>query len=507
MRKRFSVLRVYLMVVGLCGVMAVTTSVVLASRHASQFSSRMPLNSPWSLATLALFTVLALAAASFSIPIPEAEGQASSHNLGTVGVVASVVVFPGYLAILVVAVGATIMQLAIHPTGLRRAWQFTVFNIGNFVLATTAAAAVVGVLGGRRLFMSPHLPSQAPRLILAVICVVSVSYVVSYSLLVISRWLTGLVLATRSVEANPDQKRPAYPSIREIFARSHRNAILPEATAAIVGILFGYLWLINPPLAPIALLPLAVIYIAFKNFIRLQELDRLKSNFITEVSHELRTPLAAILASSELLFHHSDQMEPANVRDISRSSYESSNHLFRVVENLLNASTIQSGTLNVHPVSVSVDEMIGEAITQVQPFLESKTQAVDVELPHDLPEVLADPRYIVQVLINLLTNASKYSDPSTRIGIICAAERDDVRIDVIDQGMGISEEDQFHIFERFYRASSNTMTSVVGSGLGLTIVKSLVEMHEGRVSVTSKLGAGSSFSFTLPRAFGASVHE
>jgi signal transduction histidine kinase len=97
-----------------------------------------------------------------------------------------------------------------------------------------------------------------------------------------------------------------------------------------VGILLGYLWLVNPPLAPIALLPLAVIYIAFKNFIRLQEVDRLKANFITEVSHELRTPLSAILASSELLYHHGDRLDIENVREISRSSYESSNHLVRL---------------------------------------------------------------------------------------------------------------------------------------------------------------------------------
>jgi len=116
-----------------------------------------------------------------------------------------------------------------------------------------------------------------------------------------------------------------------------------------------------------------------------------------------------------------------------------------------------------------------------------------------LPEVLADPQHIVQVLINLLTNASKYSEAETRIGISCTAEHDQVRIAVTDQGIGIPEDQQRHVFERFYRVPSNTMTSVVGSGLGLTIVKSLVEMHRGRVGVSSAPGAGSVFCFTLPQ--------
>jgi signal transduction histidine kinase len=130
---------------------------------------------------------------------------------------------------------------------------------------------------------------------------------------------------------------------------------------------------------------------------------------------------------------------------------------------------------------------------------------VSIDLPDDLPEVLADPQHIMQVFINLLTNASKYSPDETTIAISAKTDRGRVRIAVTDQGIGIPEEDQPHIFERFYRVPSQSMSSVVGSGLGLTIVKTLVEMHRGNVGVTSKLGSGSMFWFTLPQVSMAQV--
>jgi signal transduction histidine kinase len=218
------------------------------------------------------------------------------------------------------------------------------------------------------------------------------------------------------------------------------------------------------------------------------------------VSHELRTPLSAILASSELLFHHGGGLTADNVRDLSRSTYESSNHLFRLVENLLNATTLQSGTLHIRPVPVSLDELMGDAITQVQPFTESKSQSITCVLPEDLPEVLADPHHIVQVLINLLTNASKYSPTDSDIVVSCEAEDGYVRVTVKDNGIGIPIDEQEYIFERFYRVKSNRVTSIVGSGLGLTIVKSLIDLHGGQVGVKSRPGFGSEFWFTLPQA-------
>ena len=436
-RRHLSLVTIYLLGVATAGAVALVISAIALANHVREISLLVPFNSPWSPVTIALFLVLVAVASWFTVLVPEEQGQNSSHNLSTVGFLAAVVVFPIYLAVLIVGVVALVGQVTFLQGSQQRARRFSAFNFGNWVLATAGAAIVFNGLGGRVLLLTPHLPQDGPLLVLVVAGAISMSYVISYGLTVVAVSLVGRALAGQKLSDGHVQPRTFTDYIRETFARSHRNAILPEATAAIVGILFGYLWLATPPLAPIALLPLAVIYIAFKNFIRLQELDRLKSNFITEVSHELRTPLSAIVASSNLLYHHADELETANVRDIFRGAYESSNHLFRLVENLLNATTLQSGTLHIRPVAISLDELIGDAVIQTHPFLESKRQTLGIELPPDLPDVLADPQQIVQVLINLLTNASKYSEPATHIEISCTAEGNEVRVTVVDDGVGI----------------------------------------------------------------------
>lgn len=482
MRKLSLRVRVYVISVIAAGAGAVGVACVFLFEEGGFPHVAAPINSPHSVFTIGLFLVVDGLASAAIIWVPEEGGQKSAQSLGAVGVLSTVLVFPVFAAILLTTVSRLGEELTNRREGRgRQPLYAALFNASSTTLQTGAAALIFLGLGGNNLLLMPDLPQDAPRLLLAVCGAVVASYLLSY----------GLTIGVVSLNSGR--------SFRDVFLQSHRNTLLPESTAAVVGILFGYLWLVNPPLAPIALMPLAVIYLAFKSFIRLQELDRLKSNFITEVSHELRTPLSAILASNELLYHHADRLNGENVRELSRSSYESSNHLFRLVENLLNATTLQSGTLHIRPVSVSLDELIGDAVVQVGPFLESKRQSISVDVPEDLPEVLADPQHIIQVLINLLTNASKYSNAETLIAVSCSTENDLVRIAVTDQGIGIPEEEQRHIFERFYRVPSNTMTSVVGSGLGLTIVKALVELHRGRVGVTSAPGSGSIFWFTLPQ--------
>lgn len=468
------------------GAVAIAYSLRMAIASGAHYFVAGPISSPYSLVGVAIFLILGPVATRTVILIPEEGGEHSSQSLSGAVVLAAVIVFAPYIAVLILTVSMVADQLTRPSSYGHRPVYRSLFNIAEYALATGAAALVFQGLGGRHRLLSPHLPGDAPGLLLAVFGAVAAAYVVSYGLTILAVSLSSGVRAD------------------ELFFKSHRNTILPEATAAIVGVVFGYLWLVSPALSPLALLPLAVIYLAFKNFVRLQELDRLKSNFVTEVSHELRTPLSAILASSELLYHHGERLSSDHIQQLSRSSYESSNHLFRLVENLLNATTLQSGTLHIRPVSVALEEMIGDAVTQVQPFLESKQQQVSIDVPNDLPEVLADPQHIVQVLINLLTNASKYSEAESTIGISCSTQSDLVRIAVTDQGIGIPEDQQSHIFERFYRVPANTMTSVVGSGLGLSIVKSLVELHKGDVGVSSRPGKGSVFWFTLPQVSMAS---
>jgi signal transduction histidine kinase len=441
-----------------------------------------PLNAYNSPVTLATLFCLVLISNAVVILVPEQGGERSRQSLNAVGGLACASVLPVQIAFLVVAAATLFEQLRAQAAYGSRPLYRKFFNVVIAALATGAAAGVLTEAGGRALLLHPALPWQAPVLLMIVLGAVSVAYVVAY----------GLTITAVSLSSGV--------SIVQLFFKSHRPTILPEATSGVVGIFFGYFWLKDPALCPIVLLPLAVIFLAFRNFIRLQEVDRLKSNFMTEVSHELRTPLAAIVASSELLYHGVDDLEQAQVKTLSRTTYESSNHLFRLVENLLNATTLQSGTLHIRPVPMSADEIIAIATTQIEPFIESKGQCLCIDIPHDLPEVMADPNHIVQVLINLLTNASKYSSESTEVTVSCRESDGFVTFEVRDQGIGISKEEQAHVFDRFYRAPSRTMTSVVGSGLGLSIVKSLVELHGGRLGLASSPGKGSLFWFTLPQA-------
>lgn len=497
MKQYISVVTFYTLGTAVAGLAVMGVCIAVFSPHAHQVSLNLPLNSPWNPVSWLVLLGLYLVGSRLRIRIPEGQNLSSTHDVSTVAVFAAVVLLPSYIAILIIGIGGYLFQFGVRTRPVRRAFRISSYNTGMGVLQVAASALVFSGFGGQSLIFSPNFPADGLRLAMAVLGSGSVGYVVSYGLTMVDIAIIERGWEMRSNVPRAKRKRVTV-TMRQAFARSHRSAILPELTAAITGVIFGYLWRVNPPLAPLALLPLAVIYIAFENFIRLQELDRLKSNFITEVSHELRTPLSAILAASDLLYHHADRLESNAVKELSRSSYESSNHLFRLVENLLNASTLQSGTLDIHPVSVSLDEIVEDASQQVQPFLESKQQSLKVDVPADLPEVLADPAHISQVLVNLLTNASKYSDSNSQIFIECTPHESFVRIAVVDLGVGIPEAEQAHIFERFYRVPANTMTSVVGSGLGLTIVKSLVEMHRGSVGVSSQPGSGSTFWFTLP---------
>ena len=139
-------------------------------------------------------------------------------------------------------------------------------------------------------------------------------------------------------------------------------------------------------------------------------------------------------------------------------------------------------------------------VASLQPQIEAKKLNLTVELPPDLPQVWGDRIRIIQVLTNLVTNAYKYTPEGGRIAISARWLDDTMQIDVADTGIGIAPQDQERLFTRFFRADHPEVRRVAGTGLGLSIAKSIVEMHGGRIWVESQLGAGSTFSFTLPVA-------
>lgn len=226
----------------------------------------------------------------------------------------------------------------------------------------------------------------------------------------------------------------------------------------------------------------------------LEQTNELKSALLAAVSHDLRTPLAAIKASSSSLLDSSIAWDPAARDELLSAIDEETDRLTLMVSNLLDLSRIEGGALRPN-----VDwHDIGELLEDVR--LRMARQTADhvfrIEVEPDLPVVLLDYVEIAQVVINLAGNAVKYSPPHTAITVNAWRDREDVRISVRDQGMGIPPERLSHIFETFYRAHEQGPVS--GSGIGLAICKGLVEAHGGHIWAESRLGEGTTVTFSLP---------
>jgi PAS domain S-box-containing protein len=229
-----------------------------------------------------------------------------------------------------------------------------------------------------------------------------------------------------------------------------------------------------------------------------KELERMKSQLLSTVSHELRTPLASIKGFATTLLRQDVEWEEASRREFLSIIDEESDRLTELISNLLDMSRIEAGELRVEPEPIDLVPIVHETAAAFQ-VMTSEHRFV-VHLPPSLPQVLADPRRIRQVLRNLVENGVKYSLASGPVIISARVEQDHVQVSVADQGIGIEEQDLDRIFDRFYQVDSASTRKVGGSGLGLAICKAIVEAHGGRIWVESRSGVGSTFHFTLPLA-------
>lgn len=226
-----------------------------------------------------------------------------------------------------------------------------------------------------------------------------------------------------------------------------------------------------------------------------KEMDQLKSELIATVSHDLKQPLAVMNGYLELLMMHGKMDETGNgFIDMVRRSVQSMRQL---IDDLLDLAKIESG-IHLNPEPVNIQELVTECMDALQPLATSKNMEVHSEMPANLPVLMADRSRLQQILMNLIGNAVKYTPPDGKVQVICEKRDQALRILVQDNGMGISPEDQSHIFERFYRVRRPETDSIEGTGLGLAIVKSLVEAHNGKISLESRLGEGTTFQVTLP---------
>jgi signal transduction histidine kinase len=229
------------------------------------------------------------------------------------------------------------------------------------------------------------------------------------------------------------------------------------------------------------------------------ELLRLKEDFLLQVAHELRTPIAALSATLDLLLEDAPTMSPTELDTMMSTLRRSALRLEHLVENLLDAGSIEAGTFQVRAMPTSVRHSLQEALVFVQPLLDSKKQSLETGFHRDADRVLADPRRTSQVLANLIANASRYSPEATPITVSTLTREGFVRVTVKDEGPGIPEDEQKRLFQRFFR-SREVRDQAGGLGLGLTICRAIVHAQGGDISVESAPGHGTSVHFTLPKA-------
>ena len=229
------------------------------------------------------------------------------------------------------------------------------------------------------------------------------------------------------------------------------------------------------------------------------DLLRLKEDFLLQVAHELRTPIAALSATLDLLLEDALSMPRGELGSMMGTLRRSALRLEHLVENLLDAGSIEAGTFQVRAMPTSLRQCLQDALTFVQPFLDSKRQQIIPELHSEADRVLADPRRTAQVLANLIANASKYAPEATKITIGSVTREGFARVTVRDEGPGIPEDEQARLFQRFFR-SREVRDQAGGLGLGLSICRAIVNTQGGEISIESARGRGTSVHFTLPKA-------
>jgi signal transduction histidine kinase len=231
---------------------------------------------------------------------------------------------------------------------------------------------------------------------------------------------------------------------------------------------------------------------------RLQELDRLKNEFISTVTHELRTPLTAVRSIAEIL-HANPSLPPDQHRNLTGVIVRESERLTRLINQVLDFQKLETGKMTWQLLPVDVREVCRDALASVRPLMEERHIRTNLDLPDHLPLVTGDRDRLLQAMLNLLSNAVKFCDsPGGQITLEVGRRPDHLQVSVRDNGAGIRKEDLDVIFDEFRQGRHDSRGRPPGSGLGLAITKRIVEAHGGRIWAESRPGLGSTFSFTLP---------
>jgi len=233
---------------------------------------------------------------------------------------------------------------------------------------------------------------------------------------------------------------------------------------------------------------------------QLRAMDRMKSEFIATVSHELRTPMTAIKGSLGLALAGAAGSLASDLRELLTIAMNNSDRLIRLINDILDLSRIEAGKLNLRLSPTDLAAVTLRSVAELDALAAQKQIAVQLRLPEHLPAALADADRIGQVLVNLLSNALKFTDAGGQVGVNAERTGNWITMQVSDSGIGIPREHLKAIFERFHRVDNAASRRTGGTGLGLAICQAIVAEHGGRIWVESQPGKGSIFSFTLPVA-------
>jgi len=232
---------------------------------------------------------------------------------------------------------------------------------------------------------------------------------------------------------------------------------------------------------------------------RMREVDRLKTQFLANMSHELRTPLNSIIGFSRVILRGIDgpltEMQQADLAAI----HNSGQHLLGLINDVLDLSKIEAGKMELAPEDTDLADVVKGVMSTAIALVKDRKIELHHEIPPDLPRAIADPRRIRQVVLNLVSNAAKFTETG-RITTRVIVHPTEVWVSVADTGMGILEDKLEHIFEEFTQVDASTTRKAGGTGLGLAISRKFIEMHGGRMWAESQMGVGSTFTFTLPLA-------
>jgi signal transduction histidine kinase len=378
-------------------------------------------------------------------------------------------------------------NVAASPQGLERDKHHPL--ILKPIIQNEAIVAVAGMLLDRDYFLNDVVPQSVNKYL-------PKFFPDSYrnTIVTVREFNGDLLMSTQPYEGTEDQTHMT--GFEFVFRRFMLGVVSWQAMDKKLAQRSFYL---NLSLAVLmTALLIMVVGLTFRTASREMRLSQMKADFVSNVSHELRTPLSSIRVFGEFLKMGRFKDEK-KIREYGEYIETESRRLTRLIDNILDFSKIESGRKTYQFVEGDVVEVISDTLKAFEVRLHQNGFEVDFETPATtLPTAIIDQDAIAQAFINLLDNAVKYSGEEKKISVAVDEKDDYITISVTDYGIGIPREERDKIFDKFYRVSTGLVHDVKGSGLGLSIVKHIVEAHNGLVTVSSRTGSGSTFTIHIP---------